>query len=562
MSSTTWWKRLRSNRAPRRRRARSRPSSQTRSPTLYEIAWPGHAQVAVDFGGEELAPDGRCARAGTASPVSDLHISPGWNCSSVGNSHLAMQSDVEDHSRCAQRLTRQPSELVHRIVEVSELVHQSLGIQRPPLAVARDGDAEPLETGQRIGLVHHLRQLEMMARSTLVVLGRQGLPQREAFLPGDLMPDLTRPGEVLARWRVVRGLGSPGGSRHRLASAQRIGDLEVPAVEIVDGPVDHVLAPCQEVVGALDDVTRIALQLVDAVVSRSTRDDPLDQRRHARLDVAELFPAPCVGLVQIEIGAVVKADEQPVAVRAHRVVGCRDGRVVGAQPSAELVKAAAAAAASVDRSNDGHSAASSPKNPSGLPQTRTLRRARQRLAPRRELVVAGGVHEAGAQLVERRWHLGQPGPHAAPILFRFAWHVVEDVADVGVVAVQHAEPSVVLAGVDQIELCLHSLAHDFDGDAIASTAWLDRATVHRSSVVAGRAATPNHRASSRSSPRRDRVCPRRMRASDRAPRSRRCTGPTARRSRARRGDPPRTRSASPSSHHAASAPLAVKILAG
>ena len=55
--------------------------------------------------------------------------------------------------------------------------------------------------------------------------------------------------------------------------------------------------------------------MVDAVVSRSTRDNPLDQRRHARLDIAELFPTPLVGLVQVEIGAVVKADEQPVALR-------------------------------------------------------------------------------------------------------------------------------------------------------------------------------------------------------------------------------------------------------
>ena len=84
--------------------------------------------------------------------------------------HLAVQADVDDHTRSPQRLSGQPSELVDRIVEVSELVHQSFGVQRPALAVTGDRDAEALETGQRIGLVHHLGQLQMMARSALVVL--------------------------------------------------------------------------------------------------------------------------------------------------------------------------------------------------------------------------------------------------------------------------------------------------------------------------------------------------------------------------------------------------------
>ena len=181
----------------------------------------------------------------------------------------------------------------------------------------------------------------------------------------------------------------------------------------------------------------------------------------------------CVRLVQVEIGAVVEADEQPVAVGAHRVVGCRDGRVVGTQPAAELgegCRGRGSLGRQVERLTLRSELA---EEPVGFAPDRTLRRARQRLAPRRELTVAGRVQEAGAQLVERRWHLGQPGPHAAPILLRFAWHVVEDVADVGVVAVQHAEPSVVLPGLDEIELRLHSLAHDFDGDSIAATTWLD-----------------------------------------------------------------------------------------
>ena len=40
-------------------------------------------------------------------------------------------------------------------------------------------------------------------------------------------------------------------------------------------------------------------------------------------------------------------------------------------------------------------------------------------------------------------------------------------------AVQDAQPTVVLAGFDQVEFGLHPFAHDLGGDALGAIAWFD-----------------------------------------------------------------------------------------
>ena len=122
---------------------------------------------------------------------------------------------------------------------------------------------------------------------------------------------------------------------------------------------------------------------------------------HAQLDVVELVPAPGVRLGQVEVGAVVVAGEQPVALGADRIVGSGDGRVVVAQPSGVLDECLRslrrASSAQIERcALVGELAERS----SGLAPDLARVGAGQRLATRRDLAVGRRVHEAGAQPVE------------------------------------------------------------------------------------------------------------------------------------------------------------------
>ena len=100
--------------------------------------------------------------------------------------------------------------------------------------------------------------------------------------------------------------------------------------------VDDVLVPGDEVVGALDHIARVGVQPIVALVAGGAGKDPLDQRGDSLLDAMQLLPSPLVGLVEIEVGAVVVAHEQPVSLGPDRVVWCRRGRVVVPQPPSEF----------------------------------------------------------------------------------------------------------------------------------------------------------------------------------------------------------------------------------
>ena len=54
----------------------------------------------------------------------------------VGDRELEVQADVDDDAHRAHRLRAQHAELERRVVEVAELAHQALGVQRPALARA------------------------------------------------------------------------------------------------------------------------------------------------------------------------------------------------------------------------------------------------------------------------------------------------------------------------------------------------------------------------------------------------------------------------------------------
>ena len=101
------------------------------------------------------------------------------------------------------------------IFEVAELAHQTLGVQRPSLAVTGDEAEQPLEPRQLVGHVHDLRDLQVMARNRFVVAGAHSLPEREAGPAEGAVPRNGLPRrEKSPVWPAVHRAGAAGRGDH------------------------------------------------------------------------------------------------------------------------------------------------------------------------------------------------------------------------------------------------------------------------------------------------------------------------------------------------------------
>ena len=66
---------------------------------------------------------------------------------------LQVHADVDDDPGRPEGLGVEHAEPVAGVVEVAELVHQPLGVQRPALAVAADPAQQPLPAVEQLGAV-------------------------------------------------------------------------------------------------------------------------------------------------------------------------------------------------------------------------------------------------------------------------------------------------------------------------------------------------------------------------------------------------------------------------
>src|SRR6185436_10131182 len=80
-----------------------------------------------------------------------------------------VHSEVDDHPRRAERLAVEHAELVARVGEVAQLVHEALGVQRPALAVPGHPAQQPLPAVEQLRPVGRLGNLQVMAGGALVV---------------------------------------------------------------------------------------------------------------------------------------------------------------------------------------------------------------------------------------------------------------------------------------------------------------------------------------------------------------------------------------------------------
>ena len=170
-----------------------------------------------------------------------------------------MQPDVDHDPAGPQRLRGEVAELDGRVVEVAELVHQPLGVQRPALAVAGD-ELDPLEAREAVRLQHRVGDLQVVTGYGLVVPDREQPPLPEHRLAEHGQPGAARTAEVLARRRVVRRRAATGRREHRLAATHLLRDVEVGAVEGVGGVVGDLLQPRACLLGTGDRVLGVDVE--------------------------------------------------------------------------------------------------------------------------------------------------------------------------------------------------------------------------------------------------------------------------------------------------------------
>ena len=385
----------------------------------------GHAQVAVDLRGHEVAWKPRSFDDERERELRRPHLAR-VVCLVDGNAQFEVHADVDDDSHGAHRLTAELAQLVERVVEVAELLHQPLCIQRPPLDVPRCRARQSLEARERVGLVAHLGDLQMVSGDALVVADRHLSPQRETGLAERRVPRTARPAEVLARTGVVHRRRTTWRCDHRLATPDRIGDVEVDAVHGCDGVVDELLVPPLELVDAVDAVSRIVLHVVEHLVQRAVGQDQLADLGHPRLDASQFAPPPCVGLLEVEHAAVHHGRPRLIPLSPDRIVRRRAHCVRATQPVAHLAICGCRCCCLCGR------------HPTGAAPTERCPEARVGMAPGRALLGAGD------RLSSRRHctvvdphlqHLAEPGECIGdasktltcrrPILGRVERHQVE-----------------------------------------------------------------------------------------------------------------------------------------
>src|SRR5438132_11389727 len=113
-----------------------------------------------------------------------------------------MDADVHDDAHGAKGLGPQHAQLVVRILQVAELAHQTLGVERPSLSAARYRRRQALKATELGRTVGELRQLKMMSWYPLVIGGRDLAPQRKPRSSQSRVPATPGPHQLL-RWPHV-----------------------------------------------------------------------------------------------------------------------------------------------------------------------------------------------------------------------------------------------------------------------------------------------------------------------------------------------------------------------
>ncbi len=229
-----------------------------------------------------------------------------------------MHADVEHDAGGAHALAVQHPEPVARVVQVAELLHQALGVERPALAVA-GGPVLPAPRVEQALVIGGLPDLEVMTGNALVVHRGEFAPGVElGDALGHAPPHLPGAGEVVGRAGVIDAALLRGGD-HALQRAELVRDVELGARELVDGPVAGLLHPPLQRIGAVQLSARVVVEKLDGLGDRRAGLDLPRYRLLFRDHARQLLDAPLVGLVEIDDGAHEIPGRECVDLAADRV---------------------------------------------------------------------------------------------------------------------------------------------------------------------------------------------------------------------------------------------------
>ena len=488
------WNSLRSKPSPARRRASSRAVEPHALPDLVADRLAGPAEVAVDLAAHEVLAlaavlDRERQRQLGRPPLAAVVRLVGRDL------QFEVQPDVDDHPHRPHRLRGEHAHLVIGLVEVAELAHEPFRIQGPAFGVARRPRERALVAAERARQVAHLRDLEVMAGDSLVVAGRDLVPEREARLAQRRVPGAAGAAEILGRPRVVHRRRAAGRRDHRLDLLHRVGDVEVHPVELGHGAVEQGLQPRPELVDALDGALRVGVEQLDHRADRLTREDALAHGPHRVLDAAQLVPAPLVRLARLDRHAVEHAGEQDVALLADGVALDRVLRVLLVEEAGERRVGGGGAAGAFDQGVAEHRPVETrPVEPfhQALEERRVaagpcprlrLAHALDRLASRGDETLARALGERLLVARQRLRHERRAGRDRPPVVFGVGRHHVEHHADALGGARDHVELAQVLARVVELDGRLEVAPHDVGGDAVELAA--DRRPLERAQRAAG-----------------------------------------------------------------------------
>ncbi len=103
-------------------------------------------------------------------------------------------------------------------------------------------------------------------------------------------------------------------------------DIEVRAVELIDGPVHQFLEERAELVFAVYGPLGARLEEGDGLGNRGPGDDPVRNGGHFGLEPMEFVPAPLVGLLGVDGGTEGQRAGQCVPFSADRIRGLDMGQ--------------------------------------------------------------------------------------------------------------------------------------------------------------------------------------------------------------------------------------------
>ena len=342
-----------------------------------------------------------------------------------------MHADVDDHPGGPETLGIKHSHPVAGIVEPAQLGHQTLGVERPALAVPGNPAAQPAPPVELIGEHHRPPDLQMVPGDTFVEHRRRLLPRMEGVdAGGNRPPHPARAGQVLGGAGVVDATGVRRCDA-AFQVAQRFGDVEVVVGQRIHRAVGQILHPLLESIGAMDEVARLAIESSQCLGGGRTRIEPMGDRVLLGDNAVQLLQPPVVRLVQVDdrseegsrihLVRVAPAGVDVARVRADVLAEHLDQRGVG------IGRALGARSQFLAQGVVSRSGIGDHRDEQALDLARLLDTPSYLAGGGRSPCRRRGTQRVGVSRDPLR-DLGQPAAEHRPVVFGVGGHQVEDVA--------------------------------------------------------------------------------------------------------------------------------------